>query len=341
MTCPTDAALRAHLDEADVIVRAHVAGCDACFLRMQALSDDARFAARAIADLDDVQVSTADAAEAHAAVARATGARRAVPRRAPLSLAASIVALAVAALVVLTPTGRQAAADLLSGFRAERFEVVTIDRDRPLESFEDLEDVVEVDGVDAHREPQDVDSLAEAAAIAGFTPDGIAAPEGASRSSLRAAAPQEVRLTLRADQAPQLPAGLDGARVIVSLPGMIVATYTVDGHTVISGEAAQLAVDAEGAELADIRAYLLSRPEVPRDLADQLLAIDDWTTTVPIPIPVDEVVWDTTTVDGAPGLQISDPLGSGLLWQVDGHVHALGAEGLDVDVLRGMVDDAG
>ena len=148
-------------------------------------------------------------------------------------------------------------------------------------------------------------------------------------------------MTFRADQAPELPAELDGARLDVSVPGSVVRTYDVDGQLLVVGEAGQIAVDAEGADLDAIRRYLLSRPDVPRDLADQLLAIDDWTTTVPIPVPVDDVAWQDTTVAGEPGLALRDPMGSGLLWQVDGRIHAVGAEGLELDALRAIADGIG
>lgn len=342
MTCPTDARLRAHIDVVDDHVTAHAAGCPPCATRLTAVRHDARLAAASIAALDGATGAPVDVEAAARAVvpdATATGAAR---PRVRLSIAAGVVALLVAALVVATPTGRRAAADFLAGFRSERFEVVTFDPDQPMRSLEGLEEVVDVEADHVGREPAVVDGPAEAAAIAGFTPaDVTSLPEGASLSSIQASAPGTVRLTLRADRAPDLPAELDGARLIVSVPGTVARTYDLDGQVLVIGDAGQLAVDAEGADLATIRTYLLSRPEVPQDLADQLLAIDDWTTTVPIPVPVDDVVWQETTVAGAPGLAVQDPVGSGLLWQADGRIHAVGAEGLDLDALRAIADGIG
>ena len=198
---------------------------------------------------------------------------------------------AVVALAAFTPAGRAAAADFLASFRAERFQVVTFDPERPIDQAEDVEGLadiadVEVDG--PRTGTTVVDSVAEASEVAGFVPaEATSLPDGGSLTAVHAAAPKTVRLRLRADRAPDLPAALDGAEVVVSVPGMVGSMYEVDGGTLVVGEAGQLTVDATGADLADIRAYLLGRPEVPQDLAAQLLAIDDWTTTVPIPIPVD------------------------------------------------------
>jgi hypothetical protein len=352
MSCPTDGRLRAHIDDRDGSIAAHVASCGVCSGHLQAIADDATFAGEAVAALDpgDAAVAEVDADAAHRAV---TSAYRATPAatqrldagytrglRVPLSIAAGVLALAMVALVGFTPAGRAAAADFLASFRAERFQVVTFDPDRPIggpESFEGLADIADI-AVDGPRSgTMVVDSVADAADVAGFVPAEVTAlPDGATLSSVQAAAPTTVRLTLRADRAPHLPPALDGAEVVVSVPGMVGMTYDVSGGLLVVGEAGQLTVDATGADLADIRAYLLARPEVPQDLASQLLAIDDWTTTVPIPIPVDEIVWDETTVAGAPGLQLSDPLGSGLLWQADGRIHAVGAEGLEIDELRAI-----
>jgi hypothetical protein len=344
MSCPTDALLRTHLDAPDDRVTAHVAGCDRCDDRLAALRDDARFAARAVADLDGDspggrQVDV-DAAWRAAGPTPAPAPRRI---RLPIGVAAGVVALLVAGLAVFTPTGRQAAADFLEGFRSERFEVVTFDPEQPMADLDQLEEIVDVDtrGADMTG-PEAVDTLAQAAEVSGFEPSEVGAlPDGATLDGIVASPPGTVRLTFHGDRAPDLPPPLDGAQLVVSIPGAVASTYAVDGHQLMVGEAGQLAVEAQGADLGAIREYLLSRPEVPEDLAHQLTEIDDWTTTVPVPVPVDTVVWKDTTVGGAPALMLDDAAGSGLLWQVDGRIHAVGAEGLDIDVLRDVADDVG
>ena len=65
---------------------------------------------------------------------------------------------------------------------------------------------------------------------------------------------------------------------------------------------------------------------MPEDTVAQLRAIDDWTTTLPLPIPVDKAIWRETTLNGAPALIITDTTMkvSGILWQRDGVVHGVG-----------------
>jgi hypothetical protein len=343
MSCPTDELLRAHVDVADDRIATHVDGCGACADRLAAVADDARFAAGAVADLDADAPSDADvdaAAAWHAVGVAPTPTRG---RRLPVGIAAGVVALLVVGLVALTPTGRQAAADLLASFRSERLEVVTFDPDQPLAGIEGLAEIVEVDADLADRPaPIQVDDLDAAAEVSGFVPAAPASlPDGAQLVDVEASPPSTTRLTFRADKAPDLPPALDGAQLIVSLPGTVGAIYEIDEQMLVIAEAGELGVDAQGAGLDEIRGYLLSRPEVPDDVARQLLAIDDWTTTLPIPVPVDRVVWQETTVDGASGLMVSDPMGSGLLWHADGRIHAIGAEGLDVDALRRVADGLG
>lgn len=338
MSCPTDELLRGHVDVVDPRITTHVDSCGACAERLAAVADAARFAAGAVADLDVPTAADVDTAAAWLAVGAAPTPSRG--RRLPVGIAAGVIALLAAGFVVFTPTGRQAAADLLASFRSERLEVVTFDPGQPLGGVERLAEIVEVEA-----EPPDaaqVDDLDAAAEVAGFAPTAPSSlPDGAELVEIQASAPTTARLTFRADRAPDLPPTLDGAQLVVSLPGTVGSIYQVDGRMLVVAEAGELAVETEGAELDDIRTYLLSRPEVPDDVARQLLAIDDWTTTLPIPVPVDRVVWQETTVDGVPGLMVSDPMGSGLLWHTEGRIHAIGAEGLDVDALRRIADGLG
>lgn len=339
MTCPSDARLRTHVDVDDPGVIAHLGECGSCAQSVATARDDARFAARAIAGLDgavaqvDVEGALARTLPRPAALSDRRGPRL----RAPASVAAGLVAALVAALVVFTPTGRQAAADFLASFRSERLQVVTFDPDQSMADLDELGEVVEVDA-DEPRQVE-VDGPREAADVAGFEPArATSLPDDAQLERTTASSPTTVRLTFRAGQAPELPSALDGAQLVASVPGAVVAQYAVGRDVLVVAEAGQLEVQARGADLGQIREYLLSRPEVPQDLARQLLAIDDWTTTLPIPVPVDEIAWRDTTVAGQPALMLEDPMGSGLLWQRDGRIHAVGGSGIDADALREIAD---
>ncbi|HSK96068.1 MAG TPA: hypothetical protein VK891_05570 [Euzebyales bacterium] len=299
----------------------------------------ASLAARAVAGLDADVPPTVGADRAWAARSAAPQADRRWTR-VPLGAAAAVVALLVAVLLVVTPTGRRAAADFLEQFRSERFEVITFDPNQPSAATEGLDEIADVDM--EHPEPVAVDNPAAAEDVVGFAPAPVRGlPDGARAEQTMASPPTTVRLTFRADHAPDLPAALDGASLVISVPGSVVTQYEVGQDMLVVAEAGQLVAEAEGAELGAIRDYVLSRPEVPEDLARQLLAIDDWTATLPIPVPVDEIAWRETTVAGEPGLMLTDPMGSGVLWQRDGQIHAIGGSGIDVERLRQIADGVG
>lgn len=343
MICPSDARLRAHIDLEDAEVGSHLGDCDSCARRLADVDAAARLAARSIAGLDEDSGGATDVEAALQQVVPEAGPVAERNRlRLPAMAAAGVVALAVVAALVLTPTGRQAAAGFLASFRVEQIQVVTFDPNQPLGGFDALADIVDVESDAPDDGPTEVDSVAAASEISGFAATPVSTlPDGAELDTVQASPPSTVRMTFRGDRAPELPPALDGAQLVVSVPGTVASMYQVDGQLLVVAEAGQLGVDAVGADLDQIRAYLLDRPEVPDDLARQLLAIDDWTTTLPIPVPVDDIVWQDTTVAGQPGLMLADTMGAGLLWQDGERLHAIGAEGLDVDALRRIADGLG
>ena len=340
LTCPDEGRLRAHVDVTDDTVSAHVEACAACAARLDDLRASARFAARAIAGLDHGAPVDVDAAWAARPRPVTAGTSRAWWSGTTTGIAAAFVALLVSALMVVTPTGRQAAADFLSQFRAERLTVVTFDPDEPSAAMEGIDEIAEVEVDD--EPPSAVADLDEAADVAGFAPTAVSAlPDDARADQVVASPPSTVRLTFRSDLAPDLPEDLDGAKLMVQVPGSVVTTYALDGGQLFVAESDQLVVEAQGADLADIRTYVLSRPEVPPSLARQLLAIDDWTATLPVPVPVDSDAWRETTIAGHPGLVITDTMGSGVLWHDGERIHAVAGTGVDVDRLTRIADSVG
>jgi hypothetical protein len=364
MACPTDGQLRAHHDHfaepgstkhaadrlrrprnMDHALSEHLAGCAACARRMTSIQADARLAARQIAGLDEglhADVDVDAALQATHPVASLD--RRRWLGHVPATIAAAVVGLLVMTLIVATPSGRRAAASFLESFRAERIEVVTFDPQEPAAGLEELADIMDVDAEQA--QPTVVDDASEAEQVAGFAPSTVGwLPDGVELQQAMAMPPTTVRLTFN-DTAPDLPARLRGASLVVSVPGAVIFQYAPSGDVsgeelLMVAEADQLTAEAEGAELGDVREYLLSRPEVPDDVARQLLAIDDWTVTLPVPVPVNEINWRETTVAGQPGLVLEDPMGSGLLWQRDGRTHAVGGTDVDIDELRRIADGVG
>jgi hypothetical protein len=82
-------------------------------------------------------------------------------------------------------------------------------------------------------------------------------------------------------------------------------------------------VSSNGASVTAIEDYLLSLPGFPADLAAQIRAIGDPSTTLPIPVPTGQQSHQVD-INGAKGLFVGDStgLGSGVVWTKDGVLYA-------------------
>ena len=67
---------------------------------------------------------------------------------------------------------------------------------------------------------------------------------------------------------------------------------------------------------------MLGLPGLPAETVAQLRAIGDWRTTLPLPVPSDQVRSRPATVDGAEAVSFADQTGrlNALLWQRGGHI---------------------
>lgn len=273
-----------------------------------------------------------------------------LPRRIPMPITAvwqrwrlAIGGLAAAlalTFALATPDGQAAAAAFLAQFRSQRLAIVTFDpnqtRQTGLFRLERL-------GTVQNRQPQrpaDVANVQEASSRAGFPvlqPDPATLPPGAAKTpKVRFAPPSETRLTFdrqktreyfdsinRKDLA--LPERLHGSTLVVALPPIVMLEYaTADNKpAVMVGQAREVQVGVEGtASLDEVRNFLLGLPDLPPDLARQLRSIQDWTSTLPIPVPVDKMTWQETNIAGAQAYILNDNtgLGSGVIWQRDGRI---------------------
>jgi hypothetical protein len=81
-----------------------------------------------------------------------------------------------------------------------------------------------------------------------------------------------------------------------------------------------------GATAREIEAYLLAMPGVAPQLADEIRAIGDPGTTMPVPVPVDKAFAQNVSIDGVTGLGIGDETGVGgmIMWQKNGIVYGVG-----------------
>jgi hypothetical protein len=325
--CADSTALRSHLDHPDAALDAHLDGCDACAGLLRSVAADAGFTRQALALLDAADDAGPTAVDVDAAlvgvcadatpvpavpfVARRGRRFASVGRRAALSGAAALVLIAVA----VTPAGRGAVAGVLDVFRGGRLQVVTVDTAAFGASVgpEAVRALADLGDVDTSRltEPVDVADAAAAETLA-----GISAPRVADAPDRYVAlAPGTVRLVLDARNGNGVPAELDGATLVVDVPGAIGAVSGPAGRApqLVIGRSGPLVVRSEGAPLEAVRSFLLAREELPADLRAQLGAIGDWRSTIPVPVPLDGPGWREVEVAGRPAIAFGDDSGVGAL----------------------------
>jgi hypothetical protein len=267
--------------------------------------------------------------------------------RARGAAAALLVAVVLTGLVA-TPGGRAAAAGFLAQFRSERFQVVSLDRSQSMQLNTVMTQLVET-GVfsgdprelDRLAAPVTVRDLAEASRLAGFPVQAV------SRSALPrgvGVAPERIVVTrahtaevafdrdralayFRRHGQPQMtiPERFDGVQLVVQVPAVVVQQYAGrDGAPrLLVGKAGLVDVAAAGgASLEELRDVVLRLPGLPKQVVEQLRDVGDWRTTLPLPVPSDQVRWRRTTVGGAEALSFADHTAKlhALLWQRAGHI---------------------
>ena len=264
--------------------------------------------------------------------------------------ASGLAAALLLTFFVGTPEGRVAAQEFLSQFRSQRFTVIAVDPAKTggrgaLHQFEGLGTI---SGANPRSpgdvQTRDVASVAEASRAVGFTvkePDPATLPANVAKTPrIRVSPATETRFTFDRAKAASyfrsinrpdlsLPDKLHGVSLVTSVPAAALLHYapTGDGGPgVLVGQARELVVSVDGnATLDEVRDFLLGLPGIPPEVASQLRNIQDWRTTLPIPVPVDDVNWQQTTIAGGQGLMLADNsgLGSGALWQRDGLVYGV------------------
>lgn len=198
--------------------------------------------------------------------------------------------------------------------------------------------------------PYDVPDLATAERLTGFTvlrPSQL--PTGTSISTGRFGVMDRTTATFtfsaertRAAAArlnrtpPPMPANIDGSKLFVTGGPAVVQFYddgtapktgsgndpfsTLPKLIVVQGKGPL--VQSDGVTTEQLQQYLLSQPGISPQLAAQIRAIKDPSTTLPIPIPVDAATSKQVTVQGVQGVFVGDStgLGSAVIWSKDGYV---------------------
>jgi hypothetical protein len=136
------------------------------------------------------------------------------------------------------------------------------------------------------------------------------------------------------EQAPTPPAGLDGSTVrLVAGPGVAQVWLSDAGiPALLVGRASAPRAFSSGVPFETVRDHLLSLPGFPVDVAAQLRTFAADGSTLPLPVPADEVSTSSAEVDGEPAtvLQTRDRTLAAVVWVQQGVVTAV-AGSLDRD----------
>ncbi len=202
--------------------------------------------------------------------------------------------------------------------------------------------------------PYDVPDRATAARESGMTvltPGSLPAGVGAARYGVMPKT--TATFTFSADKTrqaaaaqkrtpPPMPANIDGSKLFITGGPAVVAYYDdgtsatgVTGATgaspfsgmpkLIVAQGKPPVVQSDGVTVEQLQSYLLAQPGISPQLAAQIRAIKDPSSTLPVPIPVDMATSKKVTVQGVEGIFVGDStgLGSAVIWQKDGIVYGV------------------
>ncbi|MBB3677876.1 anti-sigma factor RsiW [Modestobacter versicolor] len=360
MRHPTEGVLRRLIDEPAGVAdpdRQHVATCQQCLTALAAAREDATLVGAALTtsvrpDVDAAwqRLSTAARATAPAPVAAP------VPRRARRGreLLRRPAVAAAAFAVVLAGAGTAAANDWLPIFRTEQVAAVSFDT-ADLVGLPDLTaygDVV-VTGDGDPREVADADAAAAASGL--DVPEVGTLPQGVSgEPTYQVGSQLSATFTFSADRAAQAaaeagetlpppPPGLDGSQVRLDAGPGVVAVWTQPETGIpalVVGRAVAPTAYSSGLPFETVRDYLLSLPGLPEDVAAQLRTFTADGSTLPLPVPADQVESSTADVDGVPAtvLETRDRSLAAVVWVDDGVLTAV-AGPLDTDEVLSIARD--
>ncbi len=353
---PSNGTLRRSIDEpvaVDAAGRAHVATCARCTGRLQRMSADTAAVQAMLASPDPaVDLAAARGRLARSEVASVAGAGSQPPVRrvrygtTRTNRVLAGVAIAAAASVALVATG--GAQDFLSLFQPSQLAAVPVTA-ADVRSLAGLASYGTVTGSPSLTFQPEPDAAAAGAAAGLAAPKVGALPAGTPLvPAYDVVSGGVVTFTFNGSLArtaaaaaggrlPEMPAGLDGSTLSVSIAPAVVVSYGVDPATLLHGGSLPTGtafivvatrtptVSSTGVTARQLENYLLSVPGIPADVASEIRAIGNPDETIPVPIPIDLASGSSVTINGAPGLLIGDStgLGSALVWQHNGVVDAI------------------
>jgi hypothetical protein len=361
MRHPTEGVLRRLLDEPAGVSdsdRQHVAGCSNCLGELAAMRADAALVGAALTTEGDTDVDVPAAWRRLSAALPSAAAERAPATagsgRTRGFLRRPVVAV-LAFAVVLAGAGTAAASDWLQIFKTEQVAPVGI-RTADLIALPDLSAYGEL-AVTGDPNVHEVADAAAAEAESGLdVPEVAALPRGVSGESVYQVGDKVVAtFTFSAERAaraaaeagetlPPPPPGLDGSQVqLVAGPGVarVWSSSSAGAPALLVGRAVAPTAFSSGVAFETVRDYLLSLPGLPDDVAAQLRTFTADGSTLPLPVPSDQVDSSSAQVDGetATVLAARDKTMAAVVWVEDGAVNVV-AGSLDTDevlaVARGL-----
>jgi hypothetical protein len=179
--------------------------------------------------------------------------------------------------------------------------------------------------------------------IPGNLPTGVGAPRYGVMAKTTATFTFSAEKTRQAAAAqkrtpPPMPANIDGSKLFITGGPAVVAFYddgtrpTATSASPFSGmpklivaQGRPPVVQSDGVTVEQLQSYLLAQPGISPQLAAQIRAIKDPSSTLPVPIPVDMATSKKVTVQGVEGIFVGDStgLGSAVIWQKDGIVYGV------------------
>ena len=358
MRHPTEGVLRRLLDEPAGVPdsdREHVAGCPQCLGQLAVMRDDAALIGAALTTAEGADV---DAAWRRlSAAAPAMGPERTVaPARAGRmrELLRRPVVAGLAVAFALSGAGVAAATGWLQIFQTEQVAPARLGGDDlvalpDLRAYGDLE--VSGDG-DEMREVPDATSAEAATGL--DVPEVADLPRGVRGQPAREVGGEvTATFTFSADRAaeaaaktgdplPPPPPGLDGSRVrLVAGPGAAQVWESSSGApALVVGRAVAPKAFSSGVPFETVRDYLLSLPGLPEDVASQLRTFEADGSTLPVPVPADEVTTSSAQVNGTSATVVAtrDRSIAAVVWVEDGVVTAV-AGALDADEVLSVARD--
>ncbi|TYP56719.1 DUF4367 domain-containing protein [Thermosediminibacter litoriperuensis] len=260
------------------------------------------------------------------------------------AVAGFAAALLVSSTLWFAPV-RDAAADFLSIFRVSKIQAVKI-------TLEDLEHIKQqlngrgIRDIDLKQygkvkatgggfekvKPEDIGLLPEKV---GFNFRPLKAPGGFELTFAGLEKPMRIEITPNVVNMNRLisalggtkllPEELDGKTLVVNTKGAVRQNFIQNSDKREDARSFSLtqmgAPDIqvpEGVDLEAVRQAVLALPFLPDNLREQLYGIEDWKTTVPLPIPTEEVDAEEITINGKPGLSMKKSWGDNAIIWIDG-----------------------